>query len=815
MNQPIEFDLIQRHQALAIWLAECKRKMGLMFPKIEFESDHWPVKTLYNTPQKDWYFTNTFVAFESRDVSFCDAVRGMMAELIIQGNPKNLHAPSSAFRLLRKSSAQSVFEITLNDLRTVEDCCLSEARTHPPSAAAGVRYLYLLKKQIRLLSDKGITPRVGFNVRREIEAELVKLYKFNKSKVNAKKSSTLDCRIEAFNDALNALIVNDPRLSAGDRVAIAVTTRLMCAPSRINEILCSATDDHVTVEDYVRRSSDKESDELHSAHQMLLITMKGSKGSQWGAKPALNFMIDAFNYTTAVIKQYGQRSRMLIGWYLQHPNTLYLPPVLEYLRGRDLSRKDLAKIINLTDSPHEGAHKAGAKTYFKELKDRQVKVSNRNSVLNLGQGQLRRGKMIDVLPFEDVEQLLLKKVHEAMNDCRKVTQTNHYDGDLLKMLLLFDREETPFLPGAINYHFIRNRLKKSQSDAKKPRAPTLFEKLGITMPVNGAMQIGEIETHDPRRWLTTQALRHGEKLSDVLINKWANRLKLAQLKAYDKRTDEELASFSRMPESTELTDISKGIEQASKLEEEYGFRSEIVTVHDAGISVTSMNQVLQSVEDRPIARTSEQVIILYPSRFGACLHQHHETPCRNYDSCLPCDNNIAVKGHLPTNDKVRKRSELLRKSIIRQIERLAYEHNRGIADDPLSLAQHMVALVKKGLNRDQMADYLIDEFHDVKNLIKDKLLAKRLEEAFVARGFVKRLDDNEVASGALIKYHNPTYHASPGFEKALDSHGGREQIERDEQKLIEKYPWFAPKASGLEDERCLLEADDEDVEDLR
>lgn len=413
------------------------------------------------------------------------------------------------------------------------------------------------------------------------------------------------------------------------------------------------------------------------------------------------------------------------------------------------------------------------------------------------------------LPFKDVEHFLLKKVHIAIEACRRVTRYNHYQGDLTKMLCLFDPEETPFLPQALNYNSLNRRLKRNTLRSE----PTLFEKLGLTIPSNGKIEVAKIDLHDPRRWLTTQALRHGEKLSDVLINKWANRLKLAQLKAYDMRSDEEMASFSKMPIVHELADISRGIERATKLEEEYGLQSQIITVSDANICVTSMDLVVQSVEDRPVARTSEQVIILYASQFGVCLHQHHETPCRNYDSCLPCDSNIVIKGHLPSNEKVRHRAKLLHTSIIRQMDRLVMEHNRGIADDPDSLAQHILTLVEKGLDIEQMADYLIDEFHQIKDMVEDKLLVKRLEEAFVAQGFVKLLDDGEIPSGALMKYHNPTYHASPGLEKAINSHGGREQIQRDEQALIEIYPQFAPKSLHLKDERHLLTADGEDFED--
>lgn len=255
------------------------------------------------------------------------------------------------------------------------------------------------------------------------------------------------------------------------------------------------------------------------------------------------------------------------------------------------------------------------------------------------------------------------------------------------------------------------------------------------------------------------------------------------------------------------------MEQARKLEETYGLKTDIVVVHDAGISVTSLERILQAVEDRPIAKTSEQIIIVYPTRYGACLHQHHETPCRRYDSCLACDLEVCVKGHLPTNEAIRKDAVLLTTAIVRQLETLVPAFNRGVADHPDVFAEHLAMLVGRGLRPELMADELIAEFHEIKDQIKDKLLRKRLEEAFVARGYVRLLDDDSVANGALMKYHNPKQHAAPGLEMALDTHSGREQVVRDEQALIDRFPMFAPTALGLRDERHLIEAGDDNDEE--
>ncbi len=333
------------------------------------------------------------------------------------------------------------------------------------------------------------------------------------------------------------------------------------------------------------------------------------------------------------------------------------------------------------------------------------------------------------------------------------------------------------------------------------------------MPVNGVTQFAKINLHDPRRWLTTMALTYGEKLSDVLINKWANRLSVTQLWHYDFRSKETKAAVSAMPEPVELTELSNGLTSCRKLEDEHGPKIDIVSVHDAGISGTTMDAISAATEGRPIARTGEQIIIIYPTWYGFCAHQHHEKPCRAYTACLPCNNNHLVKGHIPTNDRTRARASELHAAILNVVEQTVIIHSREIADDQETLTQHVYHLVERGLTPAQMTDELIARFHEIKHQIKDTVFKNMLHEAFVATGFVERLDNPTYINGALMKYHNPTHHAAPGVERALDAHGGHEQIEQERLAMIEKYPQFAPTKRGLKDKRSLVVPDDDERDD--
>lgn len=188
MNKIIDIDLLRRQRALTHWLEDCKRRMSLKFPAIVFESNRWPIKTIYMTEQADQHFATAFAYFKFKDESFSSVIRGLVAELVIQGTLKMINAQIRAFTLLAQTGAQSIFEITLDDLRTVEEACLIRARGHHPSATETCRKLFLLKKQIDLLAAKGVIPWIGFRLRYNVTAELRKIIRDCISKSKAERS---------------------------------------------------------------------------------------------------------------------------------------------------------------------------------------------------------------------------------------------------------------------------------------------------------------------------------------------------------------------------------------------------------------------------------------------------------------------------------------------------------------------------------------------------------------------------------------------------------------------------------------------------
>lgn len=812
-----DLDAARRSAALQTWVEACKARMKTLWPAIDFDSNLWPIKSRYSTTLSDLSFEPVLSAFDGKDPAYGLALKCLIAEVGMKGDKKS---PDPTFRAWRVLSR---YEVKLDQLRRLhltdlENTLVEEAQASPRSANGLYSILLNLQTHLDLLGAKGVIDRLAWSVTPKTKSVLLALKKRAQLSFQTSKASILDRQIEALSDAQTAMFRGDDRLSNYDRVALAVMGINMCCPNRVNEPLCMSLDDRFTLEDYLTPDAETVTvyggQALPRIHQMLLV--KGSKGAAWGAKPILNFMITFANLCIDVVKQHGERSRMLVSWYEKHPDNLFLPTDLEHLRGTPIDRSALWKIVSLDSREPSSAETNLIKPIWQEIHGKHLikEISNPKTHKNNGTRNARR--TIKVVAWADLEPVLLSRVRQAMVDARLVTKENHYQGRLSNMLGLFDSNQTPYLPGAIKYKTVQRRLYRYESD-KKPGAtnskewepgPTLFEKLDIKMVVDGVVKPAYIASHDPRRWLTTQALDSG--LSDVLANKWANRLNINQLKHYDIRSPEHKANRAAMPDINELEDLTEGLRKLGLLEAEYGLHTGVVVVGDASIGVTSMDDITQATEDRPVARSSNQIIILYPQKYGACLHQHHERPCRSY-RCGPCNEGVVVKGHLPTNERITRDSNLVFKSIVNQLEALLIARQRQLADNPDTLDDHILTLVREGLNPEEMATELIERFHEINHEIKDRSFANKLVEAFALTGYAKRLKDPDIPSGALIKFHNPSYHAAPGHERALEAvYGGRASRKAKIEAFDRKHAQFAQTSSGNQDQRDLLEPDEDD-----
>lgn len=507
-----DLQIARRAKALEAWVSGCRTRMHERWPEIDFDSNHWPLMSSYKTRLKDVNFAPALADFQGKDPAYGLTLKCIMAEVAFKGDIKDPEGHIPGWRLLSRVEAP-LHQLRRAHLTELEDALVKEAKGFPSKASRNYRDLMILRVQIDLIGAADVTDRMAWSPSPQSKSQLRAIGKSAGKQFRAKKAFILDRQIEALSDAQTAMFRGDDRLSAFDRVSLAVMGLNMCCPNRVNEPLCMAADDRFTLEDYLVRGAkpgvNVDSQTLERVHQMLLV--KGSKGAAWGAKPILNFMIAFSDLCIDVIKQHGEVSRMLVNWYEKNPDILYLPAELEHLRGTDIDMLALWKIMHLETQEVSAAKVANVKPIWNELLRKGFIRKTANPRTHRYDGTKNTRTTIQTVAWSDLESTLLARVKQSMEDVRRVTPSNHYQGRLSNMLMLVDGQRLPYIPGSIKYTSLCKRLSQTEND-KKPRTkehrsdwrpePTLFEKLGIKMVVNGAVETAYIHTHDPRRWLT-------------------------------------------------------------------------------------------------------------------------------------------------------------------------------------------------------------------------------------------------------------------------------------------------------------------------
>jgi hypothetical protein len=858
----VELDKRRLARALELYISESQSKFERRFPGFQYTAEAWNFKAAVGerAEQKglqeihDTKLTRLCPGVVDRDLkgmhpSFSSAARAVLANRATDNKNKLLVDLEHGLRLLKHLAAtpgaqtEGISVVTLESLREVEKAVIARVKTEGLSADAQRTRLMNMYAAMEMLQQANVVPRMNARLSADARDDLRRIALKQAAEFRQAKALELDPSVAALSDAITAMADDHPALSITHKAVLSVMGLEMCAPSRINEVMTLSLKDRLTssmqYEDQPETTDGAQQHsassaalklrrDLHRVHEELrnnvdaVLTMKGSKGAAWGPKPILDFMLAMFNECFDRLVMYGERSRMLVLHYESEPNRLFLPASLETLRGSRLHRWHIGRIMLLaadaSDSEAAIASQHVVRVLVAQGKAFNFIQGDGGSVMETRDG--RTGVMSpkrfrsDTIFFEwgDVETELLKRVHVQMEAIRWVTATVRYAGKLSNMLMLHDVTglTPPYLPGALDGKTVRKLLKPTKSGGRAP-AQTVFDVLGITMPVGRRRGGGGRDSpvhhehvpaycspHDPRRWLTTQALRvSGGKLSNVVLAKWANRKGVSHVGAYNYETAEEVAERTAlpMPENAAGTFSSAlgGVQTDRSWSRDYGLKTRLITSGSKTIEVTSMEEVRGAVEDRPAATAGDKIIILYPTRFGVCLHQHHERPCTAFNGCGgACNEQIFVKGDPPSNSQTREEAKTLVEIIVAQIRPLVLAHARGVVHDSNLLEDHILALVKPHMSAEEVAKELIKEFHAYKHLIKDAAFRSRLEDAHVLSGVCSLLDDPAVASGALIRYDSPSRHGSPELQRSIDALGGKDGIQREVDGLVHRSPWFAP-----------------------
>jgi hypothetical protein len=834
--------------------------------------------------------------------SFALAARAIVADRVLQNRSKLTDQIEYGLRLLSYLAFPSeqaraiqplhlvgltLYDLAVHHLKHIERCVLTACLT-PQTAKAfqleklsldhlivpGVEmrgmsafsnrtYLIALYAVIAVLQKAKVISPMNARLTREVGDLLLAIEKHQATAFRKGKAAELEPGIAALSDAITALADGDPRLSEIQQAALCVMGLEMCAPSRINEVMAMSIHDRLrAVDAYEQEPGENggsmamtESKALHRGHAGIkevsvpnalnslpnTVLMKGSMGAAWGPQPVLDFMLVMFNWCVDHMIEMGSRSRMLLEHYEKHPTTLYLPPELEYLRGKPLTRIQIGRIMlldadlgideetfkvkaraamymashvqfnlvksgltfTLAQRPDQGDQIVGERARFIEAQAKKAPVSS-NSATKANARKTSKLQKTDTrtqyAQWSSVEAELLRRVHETMDSIRWVTHDIQYKGRLSNMLMLFDYlgGSPAYLPGALSGRDVSRRL-KSQSQKSKGCIQTVFEALDLTMPVlsedGTKVEIvpAYCRSHDPRRWLTTMALRHaGPELSRLLINLWANRADVGQLNAYDYSSPEEKASLTAqdVPQAMVPALLNQHDDLSLVLKDElisdYKLQTQSISVGLHAVRVTTMDDIHAAESNHPVAKAGDKLILVFPTPYGVCLHQHHEAGCTNYRGCGgACSDQRVIKGHLPTNEQVRKQANKLHDVIVAQVRRLILARNRKVVHDLDKLDEHLGRMIQQHMDAEDISARLIDGFLEIKDFIKDAAFKADLEDAYAFKGKVERLDDPEVRSGAVIRYYNPERNGRPEAERTVEALGGRKALEQEVKTFLE------------------------------
>ena len=851
--------------------------------------------------------------------SFALAARATLANQVLLNQAKTTQYMERGLRLLSRLACASeqalarqplhlvgltLHDLTVHHLKHIERCVLTTCLTPETAkalqreklntdhllvpgvemrgmAAFNVRLSLLgLYKAIAVLQKAKVVSPMHARPTHEVQDLLLAIEKHQVKAFHKEKAAELEPGIAALSDAITALADGDSRLSEIQQAVLCVMGLEMCAPSRINEILTMSIHDRLKAVDTYDQEPGEEGEStaiteakaLHRGHVGIkeasvsnamdilpnTVLMKGSKGAAWGPKPVLDFMLVMFNWCFDHLIQMGSRSRRLLQHYEQHPTTLYLPPQLEYLRGKPLNCIQIGRIMRLDADLGGGEETFKAKARAASITARHVRSALAKSGLmftlaqrpdladrivddrsGFTEAQATQAKALknrrffktdvrtEYAEWASVEAELLRRVHETMDSIRRVTPATPYQGRLSNMLVLFDRlgQSPAYLPGALSAADVGLRL-KSQSLGKSARIQTVFEALDLTMPMlsedgtHVEIVPAYCRPHDPRRWLTTMALRHaGPELSRLLINLWANRADVGQLDNYDYRSLEEKAALTAqdVPQAMRPAILNAHDDLSLMLKDEliveYKLKTQSVSVGLHAVRVTTMDDVHAAESNHPVAKAGGKLILIFPTPYGVCLHQHYEVGCTNYRGCGgACSDQRVIKGHLPTNEQVRRQSAKTHDVIVAQVRRLTVARNRRVVHDLDKLDEHLSRMIHQHMDAEAIASRLIADFLEIKDLIKDAAFKADLEDAYAFKGKVERLDSSEVRSGAVIRYYNPARNGRPEAERTIEALGGREALELEAKTFLEgrDYMRLENRAANAAQEPF----EDEDGEDV-
>jgi hypothetical protein len=377
-------------------------------------------------------------------------------------------------------------------------------------------------------------------------------------------------------------------IEPSDVIVTSVVAILLSAPDRISELLLLPNDCEVT---------QKQGDGKDDAYG---LRWWAAKGAEPMVKLIVSTMADVVREAISRIRQCTDEARVVAVWYETHPDKIYLPDNLEYLRSNEfLSMSEVGLILWTNDVQNPTSSNSWCKG---------------NSVETTTEGRGRQ----QFARFADVERVVLAMLPVNFPFLDKGIGLRYSDALLIiRKNELMDKKGTwRCAIEGVTVDQVNNRLGSASKHGKK----SVFERLGIVSDDGGAL---EVTTHQFRHYLNTIAQAGG--LSELDIAKWSGRKDINQNAAYDHTTP---------------------AQRVAQLREA------------VGDDCRMLGPLAELPKYIPIRRDEFARLVIptaHTTDFGYCIHDYTMSPCQLHMDCINCQEQICVKGDAVKMERARIR----------------------------------------------------------------------------------------------------------------------------------------------------------------
>src|SRR5450631_1916784 len=370
----------------------------------------------------------------------------------------------------------------------------------------------------------------------------------------------------------------------GDVLVSSIMAILCAAPSRIGEVFLLSADCEV-----IRNDS--------NGTAVYGLRWYPEKGAPPQTKPIITSMVDVVREALDKIRALTKPARTISAWYERHPNEIYLPASLEYLRDKKtLNVEELAQVVFATPTTEAGL---GNWVYRHKVK--------RRTAWRVG--------MAANFAFGDVEAAVIKMLPRSFPFVNKEIGLKYSDARLCHMRGLRNSSNATYR-GAVELIGISYVLRLISAQKGKV---SIFERFGYVEQDGTPIRV---RTHQLRHYLNTLAQAGGLSQLDIAV--WSGRANIHQNGAYDHVSDRD--ALAVLDENTR---------------------------DDKHVPAT-----LEARRKAVLVKRDEferlQVKTAHTTEFGFCVHDFAMLPCQLHMDCLNCDEHLCLKGDKVRNENLRR-----------------------------------------------------------------------------------------------------------------------------------------------------------------